>query len=98
MCDASPPHGDLSRACPPNERGGTNSRPGGKSDRTKSGKEVHTPIAGGNSLRAALAVAGADPDITRLVYAQMAGLSDANQDAAPAADKQSAANLWLSGD
>ncbi len=57
-----------------------------------------TAIAGGNTLRAALAVPGADADITRLVYAQMAGLSDANQDTPPASDKQSAANLWLSGD
>ncbi len=55
-------------------------------------------IAGGNSLRAALAVAGADPDVTRLVYAQMAGLSDTTIDAPPAADRQQAANLWLSGD
>jgi hypothetical protein len=54
-------------------------------------------IAGGNSLRAALGMTGADPDVTRLVYAEMAGLTDGTADSLPATDKQQAANLWLSG-
>jgi hypothetical protein len=54
-------------------------------------------IAGGNTLRQALAVAGADPDVTRLVYAEMANLTDANLDTAPATENQQAANLWLGG-